>query len=100
MIAGVEALHEAGFAHRDLKVDNMLVDENWVLKIADFGHQGPLMGEDGSGLLYSPRGTAKYNGPERSIGNCSYRGDKIDIFALGVSLVVMLTLKYPFERAS
>lgn len=30
-------LHEKGFVHRDLKTDNLLVDENWTVKVTDFG---------------------------------------------------------------
>ena len=37
LISGVAYLHSMCFAHRDLKLENLLLDENWDIKISDFG---------------------------------------------------------------
>jgi serine/threonine protein kinase len=42
MIEGLEHMHGKGHSHRDLKLQNVLINEEWKLKIADFGFSGPL----------------------------------------------------------
>jgi serine/threonine protein kinase len=51
-----------------LKPENLLLDENFDLKIADFGFAGPMAGRDGSGLLNTRLGTHNYMAPEIHAG--------------------------------
>jgi len=51
LMIGLEYCHLNGVTHRDLKPDNLLLDANYVLKIADFGFAAPFLGKDGSGKL-------------------------------------------------
>lgn len=51
MMDGLHYVHSTGFAHRDIKPENLLLDKNFVLKIADFGFAAKLAGRDGSGLM-------------------------------------------------
>ena len=44
---GLDFCHVNGVAHRDLKPDNLLLDKNFNLKIADFGYAAPFHGKDG-----------------------------------------------------
>ena len=44
---GLDFCHLNGVAHRDLKPDNLLLDKNFNLKIADFGFAAPFLGKDG-----------------------------------------------------
>jgi serine/threonine protein kinase len=49
LIEGLDYVHQKGVTHRDLKPENLLFDENFNLKIADFGFAAPIIGRDGSG---------------------------------------------------
>lgn len=61
IISALEYVHnEAGLAHRDIKPDNILLDENFNVKIADFGFAGPLAGRHGEGYLTTKLGTEPY----------------------------------------
>ena len=51
LLQGLDYCHINGVAHRDLKPDNLLLDINFNLKIADFGYAAPFLGRDGSGKL-------------------------------------------------
>ena len=72
-------------AHLDIKLENILFDENFTLKLCDFGFI-----KDIKTKVYKNIGTDGYKAPE--IYQCSggregYEGDKADIFALGVFLI-------------
>ena len=57
---GLNHCHEKGIAHRDLKTENILLageEENFCLKIADFGFAAPLEGPNGDGWLRTLLGT-------------------------------------------
>ena len=51
-------------AHRDLKCENIFLDENFNLILADFGFAGPIQGRDGEGKLKTYLGTSNYKAPE------------------------------------
>jgi serine/threonine protein kinase len=65
------------------------LDENFDLKIADFGFAGPMAGRDGSGLLNTKLGTHNYMAPEIHDGK-PYNGQQVDLFALGIILFIMV----------
>jgi serine/threonine protein kinase len=54
----VECAHRAGVAHRDLKPENLLLDANFVLKLADFGFSNVFTSTDH--LMYTECGTPGY----------------------------------------
>ncbi|TNV79385.1 hypothetical protein FGO68_gene458 [Halteria grandinella] len=99
LIDGLKYLHEQGFAHRDLKLQNVLLDKNLNLKIVDFGFSIPLTGRDGTSKLRTNLGTNGHKAPEILRG-LRYSGTAVDIFASGVMLFIMHTGFPPFKDAS
>ena len=98
IIDGLETCHISGVAHRDLKTENIILDQNWVVKIADFGYATLLNGKLGNGLLETQIGTTSYAAPE-ILSRKQYNGIHTDIFSCGVILFVLVTGKLPFGKA-
>eukprot|EP00898_Chlorokybus_atmophyticus_P004480 jgi/Chlat1/5032/Chrsp32S08952 len=97
LISGVEYCHAQQICHRDLKLENTLLDGSAAprLKICDFGYSK-------SSLLHSqPKstvGTPAYIAPE-VLSRREYDGKIADVWSCGVTLYVMLVGAYPFEDA-
>ncbi|KAF8027322.1 hypothetical protein BT93_E0278 [Corymbia citriodora subsp. variegata] len=95
LISGVGYCHTMEICHRDLKLENTLLDGSPMprLKICDFGYSK-------SGLLHSqPKstvGTPAYIAPE-VLSRKKYDGKIADVWSCGVTLYVMLVGAYPFE---
>lgn len=98
LLNGLEACHKSGIVHRDMKTENIMLSENWEIKIADFGFATKADGKKGNGLLYTSLGTASYASPE-ILSKKPYLGVQADIFSLGVCLFVLVTGKMPFKHA-
>lgn len=98
LLDGLEACHKRGIVHRDMKTENIMLDEGWIMKLADFGFATKAEGKKGNGLLYTALGTASYASPEL-LQKKPYLGVQSDIFSLGVSLFVLVTGKMPFKHA-
>jgi tetratricopeptide (TPR) repeat protein/tRNA A-37 threonylcarbamoyl transferase component Bud32 len=91
---GLAEAHRLGVVHRDLKPQNIMVDEEGNARIMDFGIARSLKakGLTGSGVMI---GTPEYMSPEQAeIKEVDRRSD---IYSLGVILYEMLTGKVPFE---
>jgi len=74
-----------GVVHRDLKLENILVDDNMNLKVADFGFATYKK----INKLSSYRGTMTYMAPEIKEGKV-YDGKQIDMFSTGVILFIIV----------
>lgn len=98
LIEGIEACHKAGVAHRDLKTENIMLSEDWGLKIADFGYATLLEGKLGTGKLTTYLGTLSYAAPE-ILSKQPYYGSCADLFSCGVILFVLVTGKLPYGKA-
>jgi eukaryotic-like serine/threonine-protein kinase len=101
--AGLEAAHEAGIAHCDLKPNNVLIDrvdgERPRAVITDFGLARALradVGGDASALSIVVGGAPAYMAPELRFGGSE--GVAVDIFAFGIIASELLTGRHPFER--
>ena len=87
-------LHSKGIAHRDIKLENILLDLNNIVKICDFG-VGKIT-QKGQKLL-DQCGTPVYMAPEIIQGE-GYEGFPVDIWSAGVALYIMLSGNIPFNR--
>jgi len=98
LIEGIDACHKSGVAHRDLKTENLMMNGEWTLKIADFGYATLLAGKSGNGILTTPLGTLSYAAPE-ILNKKPYVGSSADLFSCGVILFILVTGKLPFGKA-
>jgi len=98
ILKGVQAIHNAGICHRDIKMENILLDDKFDPKICDFGYGGEIKGKDGSGKLEEFLGTMGYCAPEIHM-NRKYNGVKADIFSLGVVLFILVAGEICFQKA-
>ena len=89
----LEAAHERGVIHRDIKPQNVLVTASGDLKVTDFGiaRAASAVTSYASGAIF---GTAGYISPEQALGEPV--GPASDLYALGVILYEMLTGGLPF----
>ena len=71
-----------------MKPENLLFDEDFNLKITDFGFSVYLSGRDGTGMLKTHLGTEQYMAPEIHEER-AYKGDAVDIFACGLILFIL-----------
>lgn len=91
ILQGIKVIHDNGICHRDIKVDNILLDEEYNIKICDFGFSSY-----NSKFLEEYLGTKKYMAPE-IVKGLEYDGIKADIFSLGVLLFNLRTSKFLFD---
>ena len=92
LAAAVHFLHASNIVHRDLKTENLLLDANLNVKIADFGFSN-VFADDVK--LKSFCGSPPYAAPELFEGR-HYHGPAADIWSLGVVLYVLVCGALPF----
>ncbi|KAH9626182.1 hypothetical protein KSS87_002427 [Heliosperma pusillum] len=99
LISAVDSCHKRGVYHRDLKLENLLIDEDGTLKVSDFGLSALVESKRQDGMLHTMCGTPAYVAPE-VINKRGYDGAKADIWSCGVILYVMLAGYLPFKGAN
>ena len=94
LLEGLSYCHSKSIIHRDIKLDNILLDEYGHVKIGDFGVSRKV-GKDK--MLTGKCGTPIYIAPE--ILKCpeGYNGEKVDIWSAGVVLYAMVYGDFPFK---
>lgn len=94
--SAINYCHEKGVVHRDLKIENVLLDCNDNVRIADFGFSNYFKPPR---LLETFCGSPQYAAPEIFSGK-HYDGFKTDIWSLGIILYVLVTGGLPFDGES
>jgi serine/threonine protein kinase len=89
--AALRHAHRKGLLHRDIKPGNVLLDADGVVWITDFGLARQISDED---EIPGVAGTLRYMSPEHLVGSADERSD---VYALGVTLHELCTLKPAFE---
>lgn len=95
MLSALQFLHSQNYAHMDIKLENILLDEYYNIKLADLGTAVKI--NNSEGLSLKRCGTRQYMAPEITEGNRDEPFDayKTDVYSLGVTLYVMLTGEFP-----
>lgn len=98
LLSAVEYLHLKGIAHRDIKVDNILVTstDHTSIKLVDFGMAAQLRGEGDA--FTDSCGTPYFVAPEVVEIHPAY-GSRCDVWSLGIVLHLMLVGYYPFQSS-
>eukprot|EP00288_Rhodomonas_lens_P016868 CAMPEP_0177709994 /NCGR_PEP_ID=MMETSP0484_2-20121128/11097_1 /TAXON_ID=354590 /ORGANISM="Rhodomonas lens, Strain RHODO" /LENGTH=414 /DNA_ID=CAMNT_0019221643 /DNA_START=357 /DNA_END=1598 /DNA_ORIENTATION=- len=100
LVHGLQACHSKGVVHRDIKPSNLQLTSDGVVKLIDFGVAETL--DDFSTLDDTQKfaGTPSFQPPEVAQGARSFSATKVDIWAAGVTLYVMVTATHPFTGDS
>lgn len=98
LISAVHYCHKMNIVHRDLKAENLLLGENNILKVCDFGlsrytREGRF--NDNEVLFTSLAGSIDYQAPE-VLKECGYEGSACDMWSCGCILFFMLCGYLPF----
>lgn len=97
VLAALEAAHGRGLIHRDIKPDNILIDQDGAVKLTDFGLVRSVEG-DSHPVTSAVMGTAAYVAPEQLDGReVDFR---TDLYGLGIVAFEMLTATVPFTGSS
>ncbi|CAN9438422.1 unnamed protein product [Alternaria alternata] len=95
LVGAVSYVHNKSCVHRDLKLENILLDKHGDVKLVDFGFTREYEGK--SNYLQTWCGTICYSAPEMLKGE-KYAGEKVDVWSLGIILYALLVGELPFDE--
>lgn len=94
LCSAMKKVHSVGIIHRDLKLENILLDSNNNVKLSDFGLCTMIKNEETLNRTQMA-GTLRFMSPELIQGRTDY-DEKVDVYAFGVVVFIILTKgKYP-----
>jgi len=89
---GIEAAHNNGIIHRDIKPQNIMISKEGKVKVADFGIAKAVSSDT---VTSHAMGSVHYTSPEQARGG--YSDAKSDIYSIGITLFEMVTGHVPFD---
>jgi len=92
LVQGVEYLHSKGIYHMDLKLDNLLVGENYMLKVSDFDSS---FCEDDKEFLGT--GSEDYRAPEVKAGACT-NPVAADVYSVAIIMFTLVFQSFPYSE--
>jgi len=93
LLLAIKYIHSKNIVHRDIKLDNVLIDLNNTIKLCDFGVGKQIQDKE---VLLDQCGTPAYIAPE-ILTNKGYDGFGVDVWSSGVALYTMLSGSVPFK---
>ncbi|CAD8076059.1 unnamed protein product [Paramecium primaurelia] len=98
LTAAIQYIHKLGFVHRDIKLENILLDKKLDIKICDFGFAEPINGE----FVTRSSGTLGYLAPElQNQGLINTTALPLtEVFSLGVCLFILAFAHPPFRQST
>ncbi|EEP82988.1 OSK2 protein [Uncinocarpus reesii 1704] len=95
LVGAVAYVHSKSCVHRDLKLENILLDKHENVKLCDFGFTREYDGK--ASYLQTFCGTICYSAPEMLKGE-KYAGEKVDVWSLGIILYALIAGELPFDE--
>lgn len=95
LVGAVSYVHSKSCVHRDLKLENILLDRHENVKLVDFGFTREYQGT--TSYLQTWCGTVCYSAPEMLKGE-KYAGEKVDVWSLGIILYALLCGELPYDE--
>ena len=100
LILGIEYLHAQGVVHRDIKPDNLLLTDDDILKIVDFG-VSEMFEKSSDMMTAKSAGSPAFLPPELCVSrHGDISGKAVDVWSMGITLYCLYFGTIPFEKTS